>query len=149
MASRTVSVSRTIAAPAARIFDVLADPTKHAEIDGSGSVKGARAGSTDRLRLGSNFGMSMRIGVPYPIRNEVVEFEEGRRIAWQHFAGHRWRYELEPVDGGTRVTETFDGDAGKVPKVYDLIKAPERNREAMEKTLERLEAYVTTQNAPA
>ena len=41
--------------------------------------------------------MKMKIGAPYKILNEVVEFEEGRRIAWRHFAGHIWRYILEPV----------------------------------------------------
>ena len=46
--------------------------------------------------------------VPYRITNTVVEFEPDARIAWRHFAGHRWRYELEAVDGGTRVTESFD-----------------------------------------
>ncbi len=47
--------------------------------------------------------------------NHVVEFEEGRRIAWrpaepgQEPPGHLWRWELEPADGSsTRVTCTYD-----------------------------------------
>src|SRR5688500_5898416 len=139
MASRTVSVQRIIPAPPEQVFDVLADPSKHPVIDGSGSVRAARAGSGERLALGSRFGMSMRSGAPYGMRKQGVEFEEGRRIAWRHFGGHRWRYELEPVDGGTRVTETFDGDAGRAPFVLDLMKATTRNKPAMEKTLERLD----------
>ena len=60
--------------------------------------------------------MSMKMGVPYSMVNTVVEFEENRRIAWQTrpdrfgqlVGGRIWRYELEPVDGGTLVRETWD-----------------------------------------
>jgi hypothetical protein len=53
--------------------------------------------------------MKMQKGpMPYTIKNTVEEFEEDRRIAWRHFGKHRWRYELEPVEGGTKVTESFD-----------------------------------------
>ena len=144
-AEKQVSVSRVIPAPPERIFDVLADPAQHSAIDGSGSVQGTRPGGPDRLALGSRFGMRMRIGMPYVISNKVVEFEENRRIAWRHFGRHVWRYELEPVDGGTRVTETFDWAPAPPPGVafIRLTGAVEKNRDAMEKTLERLEAHVT------
>ena len=57
-------------------------------------------------------------GCPYRTDNTVVEFEEGRLIAWCHFNRHRWRYELEPLgDGSTLVTETFDGRTALVPAV--------------------------------
>ncbi len=88
---RTISASRVIAAPAEKVFDALADPAAHAVIDGSGTVKGTKAPPGTRLALGERFGMSMKLGVPYGISNEVVEFEEGRLIAWRHFGGHRWR----------------------------------------------------------
>lgn len=140
--TKQVSASRVIAAPPERIFDLLADPARHKDFDGSGSVRGARGGS-ERLRLGSRFGMSMRIGVPYAISNEVVEFEEGRRIGWRHFARHVWRYELDPVDGGTRVTETFDWAPAPGGAAYPLLGIPERNRRSIEATLARLDAVVT------
>ena len=105
---QAVSVERVIAATPDRIFDVLADPAQHPVIDGSGTVKHTRGETPARLSLGAKFGMSMKLGVPYGITNTVVEFEDGRRIAWRHFGGHRWRYELEPADGGTRVRETYD-----------------------------------------
>ena len=56
------TVERLIAAPAAAIFDLLADPSRHQEIDGSGTVKGTPEGS-QRLALGSKFGMSMKMGI--------------------------------------------------------------------------------------
>ena len=115
MATDVVTVERTIPAKAEAIFGLLADPNRHSDIDGSGTVRGARAGA-ERLELGSRFGMSMRMGLPYGTENEVVEFEEPRRIAWQTrgvgivrpFGGRIWRYELEPVEGGTLVRESWD-----------------------------------------
>lgn len=144
-AQRTVSVSAVIEAPAAAIFDVLADPARHGEIDGSGMVQNVR-GDARRLELGSKFGMDMKLGpLPYRISNEVVEFEEGRRIAWAHFGGHRWRYELEPVDGGasTKVTETFDWSTSRSPKAIELMGYPKKHPANMAATLERLRELVT------
>lgn len=140
---RQVSAERVVAAPAERVFEVLADPAQHPAIDGSGSVRASRTAEPERLALGARFGMSMRIGLPYAITNVVVEFEEGRRIAWRHFGGHRWRWELEPVDGGrTRVTETFDWSTSHAPWLLELAGAPARNRRAIEATLDRLADYV-------
>ena len=79
MNDEQVSVSRTIKASPEDIFDVLAHPARHSEIDGSGTVKASRGGADERLSQGAKFGMDMRIGLPYIIKNTVVEFEEGRR----------------------------------------------------------------------
>ena len=63
----------------------------------------------------------MRIGAPYKILNQVVEFEEGRRIAWRHFGGHIWRYILEPLGpNATQVTEQFDPSASRPPRVLKV-----------------------------
>lgn len=133
-----VSVTKFIPASAEEIFEILADPRRHSEIDGSGSVKAARVKAPQRLSLGAKFSMSMRIKLPYLITNKVVEFEEGRRIAWCHFGGHRWRYILEPTEGGTNVTEQFDMTTARNAKMEKRMKAPERNRVSIEKTLENL-----------
>jgi len=142
MSTRQVSVSRTIAATPAAIFAVLSDPSLHAVIDGSGTVQGAHSDER-QLRLGSKFSMGMRMGVPYRISNEVVEFEQDRLIAWRHLGGHRWRYELRPVDGGTEVTETFDWSTSRAPKGIELAGYPRRHIPNMERTLERLEAFLS------
>jgi uncharacterized protein YndB with AHSA1/START domain len=140
--SAPVSVSRVVPAPPEVVFAVLADPAQHPAIDGSGTVRAARGAGSTRLTLGARFGMDMRLGLPYRMTNTVVEFDEGRRIAWRHMGGHTWRYELEPVDGGTRVTETFDPTTARAPWLLRLMRASERNRPAMERTLERLAAHV-------
>jgi uncharacterized protein YndB with AHSA1/START domain len=145
-----VSVERVIPAPPEKIFDLLADPSRHKDIDGSGSVRGSKEPS-QRLKLGSTFGMSMKIGIPYSMVSEVIEFDENRRIAWQSRppskigsmlgGGRIWRYELEPVDGGTRVRESWDISQEKIKAI--VKPARKRTREAMEKTLARIEALVT------
>ena len=137
--SRSVSRSVVVRASAQEVFDLLADPARHADFDGSGTVKGRFAGSA-RLRLGARFGMRMRLVVPYVIGNTVVEFEEGRRIAWRHLGHHVWRYELEPVPGGTRVTETFDWAPALAPRLLELTRVPALNPRSIERTLPRLKA---------
>lgn len=141
MDDQTVSARTTVDAPPHVVFAILADPRQHARIDGSGSVQDIISGP-DRLSQGAEFGASMKLfGVPYRISNHVVEFEEDRRIAWRHFGGHRWRYELEATDdGGTVVTETFDYSryTGLSKLFVERLGFPERNRRGIEATLVRL-----------
>lgn len=101
------SASISINAPASVVFAILTDPSQHSRIDGSGTV-GQSYAAPERLELGSQFGMSMKMGAPYKIKNKVVEFEQDRLIAWRHMGLHRWRYELTPTATGTDVTETWD-----------------------------------------
>jgi len=136
--AKIVSVTVKVNAAPQTIFDLLADPSKHGEIDGSGSVRNAQSSAPARLSLGAKFGMDMKLGVNYKITNEVVEFEEPRRIAWRHFGGHVWRYILEPVDGGTMVTEQFDWNTAKSPLMMRVMNYPAKNRVSIEKTLKRL-----------
>ena len=137
-----VSVSRVIDAPPEDIFAVLTDPSQHPVIDGSGTVKAAGSGA-ERLELGSKFGMKMRMGLPYRIGNTVVEYEPDRLIAWHHPGRHRWRYQLEPVDGGTKVTETFDWSTARSPRFIEMMGYPDKHPENMARTLERLDDHVT------
>jgi hypothetical protein len=131
--------TRIVPASAADIFELLATPARHHEIDGSGTVQGAQRGTPTRLALGTRFGMRMRFVAPYKILNEVVEFEEGRRIAWRHFAGHIWRYTLEPLGPrATRVTEQFDPTHSRFPRTTRVFGWEKRNQHAIEHTLHNL-----------
>jgi uncharacterized protein YndB with AHSA1/START domain len=114
-----VTVERVINAPADKIFDLLADPRRHQEIDGSGTLREATVEAPDRLSMGAVFTMKMHLAVNYSMVNTVVEFDEGKRIAWipkpsggkgAKWVNRRWRYELEPVDDGSKtlVRETRD-----------------------------------------
>ncbi len=148
MAGRNVvSVDRTIEAPAASIFAVVADASRHPEIDGSGALVKPKPGAPEHLTLGSTFGMSMKMGVPYTMSNTVIEFEQDRRIAWQtvlsgplgRFIGGRiWRYQLEEVEGGTKVTESWDISEDKQAFFLRHGKVCQQTAASMSKTLDRL-----------
>ena len=109
---RVVSASREIAAGPGQIFELIADPTQQPRWDGNDNLAAAPAGQRVR-RTGDVFMMTTTRG---NVReNHVVEFDEGRRIAWkpaepgQEPPGHLWRWELEPIEASrTRVTHTYD-----------------------------------------
>jgi uncharacterized protein YndB with AHSA1/START domain len=142
-----VQLTIDIAAPAEVIFDILTNPAQHPKIDGSTTVRRLLRGPR-RLSAGSRFSMSMRLfGVRYRVTNRVVEFESNRLIAWRHFEPQRWRYELEPVTGGTRVRESFDYSSYPTVGrwIIRLAGWPERNRRAIAQTLLRLRAAAEDQ----
>ncbi len=143
MSAYLVSESAIIRADAQQLFDIVADPAMHPKIDGSGSVQASHPDVPPRLSLGATFGMDMKIGASYKITNTVVEFEEGRLLAWRHFNGHIWRYLFEPTaDGSTEVTEQWD--ARPVWNRFFLrLTFGKRNRQGIKKTLERLDELAT------
>jgi hypothetical protein len=144
MSTYLVSETRTIPADAQRLFDIVADPAMHPVIDGGGTVKASREGGPARLSLGATFGMDMKLGAPYKIQNTVVEFEDGRLLAWRHFNGHIWRYRFTEVPGGTEVTEEWDARTAKRRLGLLLMGFPRRNRAGMTATLERLDRLVAS-----
>jgi len=110
---QVVRSSREIAAPAATIFELIADPARQPEWDGNENLASADPGQRVRA-VGDVF--HMRLTKDGAVReNHIVEFEEGRRIAWRPSEpgatppGHLWRWELEPLgEDRTRVTHTYD-----------------------------------------
>jgi uncharacterized protein YndB with AHSA1/START domain len=143
MSSDTITVERTINAPADQIFALISDAGRHAEIDGSGTVRGTRQESRP-LTLGTRFGMAMHMGVGYRTSNEVVEFEQDRRIAWQTtgakglIGGRIWRYELEPTADGTLVKETWDVSRDKQRFLLKRSRMAPAAKVGMRKTLDRI-----------
>jgi uncharacterized protein YndB with AHSA1/START domain len=111
-APRVVSASREIAAGPERVFELIADPAAQPSWDGNDNLAAAATGQRVR-KVGDVFTMTLTYS---GIReNHVVEFEEGRLIAWMPAEpglarpGHLWRWELEPIGtSGTRVTCTYD-----------------------------------------
>ena len=147
MDGNTVSAERVIAAPAPRIFALLSDAAAHPSFDGSGTVRALR-GTSEPLRLGSRFGMSMKRGLPYTTVNTVVMFEPDEVIAWQTtglgglIGGRIWKYELVPVEGGTHVRETWDIGQDKQRVFLRRGQMPRSTRKAMQATLDRIAALV-------
>ena len=152
MEGDVVTVERVIPAAPKAIFDLLADATAHPRFVVSVTVRVVRGEAPQGLSLGSTFVMSMRVGLPYRMANTVTEFEEDRRIAWQArppgvagrlFAGRTWRYELEPVGGGTLVRESWDVSTDHQGAFLKRGALPERTRRNMEATLRRIEELLT------
>jgi len=148
-----VSVERVIPASPGQIFELLADPALHPTFDGSGTLRQARGGSSHALSKGSVFGMSMKWGLPYSTVNEVVEYDENRLIAWQTrgggplkrvVGGRIWRYDLQPVQGGTLVRETWDISADTLRPVIKRTSMPALTAKNMKRSLERIERAVTS-----
>lgn len=109
---RIVSARRDIAAPAHELFEFIADPAQQPRWDGNDNLTEAPGGQRVRT-VGDVFSMTLTLGTVR--ENHVVEFEEGRLIAWrpsevgQQPPGHLWRWQLEPLDEThTRVTHTYD-----------------------------------------
>jgi Polyketide cyclase / dehydrase and lipid transport len=143
-----IRVRATIDVPAAALFAVLADPRRHAEIDGSGMVQAA-ADSEPITATGQVFTMSMfraDLG-EYRTDNHVLDFTDGRRIAWttaregQPPAGVRWVWALDPTDDDhTIVTHTYDWTDVTDPGVLARVTFPRVQAEELVATLHALEA---------
>jgi uncharacterized protein YndB with AHSA1/START domain len=109
---RIVSAWRELRATPDEIFELIADPTRQPEWDGNNNL--SYAGLGQRVRsVGDVFVVTLTQG---SVReNHVVEFVEGRRIAWMPAepgkapVGHLWRWELEPMnEERTLVVHTYD-----------------------------------------
>jgi uncharacterized protein YndB with AHSA1/START domain len=141
---RIVSAGREIAAGPREIFELIADPTQQPRWDGNDNLAEAPAGQRIRRR-GDVFVMTTTAG---RVReNHVVEFEEGRRVAWKPAepgrvpAGHLWRWELDPIDASrTRVTHTYDWTQLTDEKRFPRARATTADK--LRASLDRLAALV-------
>ncbi len=140
---RVVRASREIAANAGRIFELIADPALQPRWDGNGNLAEAALGQRVR-RVGDVFTMTLT-GDGAVRENHVVEFDEGRRIAWRPAEpgrqppGHLWRWELEPVDESrTVVTHTYDWS--RLTDEKRLIRARATTEAKLQASLDRLAA---------
>jgi uncharacterized protein YndB with AHSA1/START domain len=135
--STVVSASREIAAPAEKIFELIADASLQPRWDGNDNLAEAPTGQRVRS-VGDVFTMTITMG---SVReNHVVEFDEGRLIAWRPAEpgkeppGHLWRWELEPIDDlRTLVTHTYD---------WSLLTDEMRLPRARATTADRLQASI-------
>lgn len=140
--ARVVKASRDIAASAERIFELIADPAEQPRWDGNENLQEAAPGQRVRA-VGDVFAMRLTTGAVR--ENHVVDFAEGRRIAWRPAevgkepAGHMWAWELEPLDGSrTRVTHIYDWT--ELADEQRLPRARATTAEKLQASLDRLAA---------
>jgi len=119
MSDTRLEVSRLIRADAPAIFAVLRDPAGHVAIDASGMLMAATG--TPVGAVGDRFTVHMdreALG-DYPLGRydvtvEITAYEEDVEIAWTVLGnlepqiGHVYGYRLEPAEGGTLVTSSYD-----------------------------------------
>jgi hypothetical protein len=140
---RRISRSVEVNAPAEELFAIVADPRRHHELDGSGTV-GDNIDAPERLVPGARFSTKMKMfGFPYRITSTVTALKRNELVEWRHPLGHHWRWEFVAVSPTvTRVTETFDySDTGPVTdslRFYELTGFAKRNAAGIEATLTNL-----------
>lgn len=140
---RRVSRSVEVAAPAAELFALAADPRRHSALDGSGTVRD-NIKAPSKLVEGSKFSTSMKMfGLPYRITSTVTALTPDELVEWRHPLGHRWRWEFEAISPTrTRVTETFDYDSAgtlkNAVKYYEITGFAKGNASGIEATLTKL-----------
>jgi uncharacterized protein YndB with AHSA1/START domain len=147
---RIVSASREIAAGPQEIFELIADPARQPRWDGNDNLAEAATGQRIR-RIGDVFVMRNTGG---NVReNHVVEFDEGRRVAWTPAdpgkppAGHLWRWELDPIEASrTRVTHTYDWT--RLTDENRLPRARATSAGKLQASLDRLAALVEGSDRP-
>lgn len=140
---KQVSRSVDVQAPVGELFAIVANPRRHQELDGSGTVRDNVSGP-ERLSKGARFATKMTMfGVPYRVTSTVIALEPDQLIEWRHPLGHRWRWEFTAAGPTTtRVTETFDfrstGPIRDRINWYELTGFAKRNATGIENTLRRL-----------
>jgi len=151
MSEENMIVSTTIDAPADTVFGVLADPSTHEAIDGTGWVRH----SLDGKRLtetGQIFRMAMyhdnHPDKDYEMANKVIVYDPPKAIAWEpgqgpddanlEFGGWVWRYDLSPVGPSqTEVTLTYDWSRVP-PHLREHIGFPPFEAQHLENSLKHL-----------
>lgn len=147
----SVTVERVIDAPIDQVFDVLSNPERHVELDGSGFIRSVD--HADRIqRVGEVFTMNMdgpHMGGEYTTDNHVTGYAKDKLLAWQTAPagteppGWEWVWELES-QGPDRTLVRHTYDWGKVTD-KDLLKKvtfPLVTKPQLEDTLGRLASAV-------
>lgn len=155
MTEEALITTATINAPADVVFNVLADPSTHEAIDGTGWVRQPLDGK-HLTETGQIFRMAMyhdnHPDKDYEMANRVEVFDPPRAIAWQpgqgpdnanlEYGGWVWRYDIKPVDPAqTEVTLTYDWSK-VAPYLRDHIQFPPFDLQHLDNSLKHLAEVV-------
>jgi Polyketide cyclase / dehydrase and lipid transport len=131
-------VETVVAAPIDAVWAVVSDVTRVGEwshecrrvewLDGAtGAVPGARFRGTNKAGVWT-----------WSRTNEVVVADEPRTLVWRTVPtllfpdSSEWRIELEPVDGGTRITQSYEvvRAPALLARLYAVVVPSHRDRRA-------------------
>lgn len=152
MTDTKITVQRTINAPAADIFDVLTNPHRHPDLDGSGMVRSGE--HADRIKaVGDVFTMDMyaeHMGGDYKTDNHVTGYDTNKLVSWQTAPagtepkGWEWVWELEAQGSDTTlVTLTYDWSKVTDKQLLQRVSFPVISQDQLEDSLVRLSDAVT------
>ncbi len=152
MSDNKITVERTINASSDAVFDVLSNPNRHVDLDGSGFVRSLDKG--DRITaVGDTFRMNMsgdHMGGDYQVDNHVTGYNENHLLAWETAPagteppGWQWVWELESQGSdSTLVRHTYDWDKVTDKELLAKISFPLVSQEQLEDTVQRLDQTVT------
>ena len=136
---RIISATRVMSASAARIFELIADPSSQPSWDGNNNLASSAPGQRVH-QVGDVFKTTLTNGAVR--ENHVVEFVECSKIAWcpaepkKQPPGHLWRWEVSQINPTlTTVTHTYDWTALNDPTRIEKARSttPEMLRESMDK----------------
>lgn len=144
--------SRVVDAPAEVVFSLLTDPARHQETEPGDWVRDA-LDPAPITGVGQVFGMNMyheAAGGAYVMHSRVTDFEPDRVLAWEpgqlnesgdlDTGGWIWRYDLEPAEGGTRVSLTYDWSATPESLRQDIGGMPPFGPEFLDDSLAALDS---------
>lgn len=148
-----ITVQRTIDAPAKDIFEVLTNPQRHAEIDGSGLVRSDDR--SDRIQaVGDVFRMNMEgehMGGEYQTDNHVTAYQDNQMVGWQTAPagtepkGWEWLWELTSEGSdSTLVTLTYDWSKVTDKELLKKVSFPLVSEDQLEDSLGRLASAVAS-----
>ena len=156
MEPEKMTATITIDATPDAVFAVLADPTSHPAIDGTGWVR-EPLDPSPLTEVGQMFRMAMyhenHPDKNYEMANRVEIADAPHTIAWKPgqvspdtgetgFGGWTWRYDLEPSGPTqTKVTLTYDWSAAS-PEVRQFIQFPPFPQEHLDNSLAHLAKLV-------
>lgn len=153
-ASKTIEATKVINAQPDAIFALLADPSRHLELDDSGLMRGPADDAAPITGVGQKFTMNMHNEVlnDYRMVNTVTAYEPNKLIGWGpaldqtcesapklagvDVSGHTYTYVLRPVDGGTEVTQTYDWTGVTDPKFQEFF--PMLSQDNLATTLDKI-----------
>ncbi len=157
MSVERLSVTRRIAVPASRVFDLVSDPAGHVAIDGSGMLEAAPAAA--RLsEVGQTFDVDMDRAplndIPgmgkYKVRNTVTALVPNKLVEWSVSGvdrppvGHVYGWQIDDDgDDACRVTNYCDW-SGITDEYRNAREWPIVPSHMLEKSLDNLERLVTS-----